>query len=156
MPSKEQTIESLKVKSYSYAEVKHLISHITCIEEGKDEIELMKQEIVKFKEDLLAERRPTHLKTGDCYIQPCGTKRRPCVVVKVLEDVVLAIPLSTTEDSLNLYPSNSRFLKSGWFSNQLITTKKEEALREYCGVYDNEKRVRKVIKVMKEFVNNSL
>jgi len=73
-----------------------------------------------------------------------------------MDDYVIAIPLSTTEDCLNLHPSSSRFFKSGWFGNQFITCKKEIALKEYAGQYDNPRRLNEASKKLKELVNNTI
>lgn len=139
MPSKEQIITSLNKTSYSKSEVQHLINSINSIQS-------------------LREPKIDYIKKYDYFLYESATnvKSRPFVVVKVLKDTVIAIPLSTTKDALNLIPSRSRILKEGYFSKQFLTVHKEVAIKNWVGIYDNTKLVDKAVKSLKEFLNSSL
>ena len=100
--------------------------------------------------------KPKYIKKGDVYVVSVGGKKRPVVVAKVLEDTVIGIPLSTTEDELNLCKSSSRFLGKGWFSKQLLSSKKTFALENWVGIYDNPKLLNKAISKLRIFYNNIL
>tara|TARA_R110000796_G_scaffold90732_1_gene194693 strand:- start:3 stop:419 length:417 start_codon:yes stop_codon:yes gene_type:complete len=100
--------------------------------------------------------KPTKLKKGDVYITQLGTKSRPVVICKVLGDVVLAIPLSTTENELTLTNSNSRFFGDNFFSKQVIMSTYEYAMEHYAGVFDNNTNLNKAVKMMKQFYNEVL
>lgn len=146
MPSKEQVLIGITKDRYSRAEVQHLINSITHIAAD-----------TKSKEDWENERKPRWIKMHDVFTtKDSNEKYRPYVVVKVLEDTVVAMPLSTTEDSLSLCPSRSRFLKDGFFSKQLITVQKGLAEKRWCGVYDNPKLVRKAIRELKKYTQSVL
>jgi len=136
MPSKEQVLATVKNEAHSGAMVKHLINSITSIET----------------------KRPVKLRKGDVIVKECftTTKKRPYVLIKVLKEFSLALPLSTTEDSLNLCESDSRFFRVGFFSNQLVTLKNQDALENFAGIYDNPRNLNKAVKIMKEFLDKNL
>ena len=100
--------------------------------------------------------KPKYLKKGDVYIAAVGNKRRPVVIAKILDDIVLGIPLSTTKDELNLYKSSSRFFKDGWFSKQLISASEQYAYDNWVGIYDNHKRLNIAVKKLKKLYTNFL
>jgi len=141
--TKEGAIACLKGNSYSAAEVKRLI------------------ESIDVKEKYQA---PKYLKVGDIYLNAIGggvdkfgnLKRRPCVIVSVKEDIVLSIPLTSTENSMCLVESKYRFGRDGFFTKSLIAANKEYALQNFCGIYDSPKRLRKVIREMKQYLNNTI
>ena len=97
-----------------------------------------------------------YLKKGDVYTAAVGSKKRPVVIAKILDDIVLGIPLSTTKDELNLYKSSSRFFKDGWFSKQLISASKQYAYDNWVGIYDNHKRLNIAVKELKKLYTNFL
>lgn len=100
--------------------------------------------------------KPKYLKKGDVYLASVGSKRRPVVIAKILDDIVLGIPLSTTKDELNLYKSSSRFFGNGWFAKQLISANKQYAYDNWVGIYDNHKRLNTAIKELKKLYTNFL
>jgi hypothetical protein len=99
-------------------------------------------------------KKPKYLKKGDIIKAMGGWKVRPCVVIKVDKDIVYAIPLSTTEDGINLCEANSRFLTENYFSKSIISVTKENALKNFVGVYDNPKNLNEAIKKVKENLIN--
>lgn len=129
---KNKVLESLKDKGYSYAEVKHLIGTIT--EVDKDP--------------------PTKYKAGDVFLAHVGVKKRPNCVVKVTDCLIFAIPMSTTEDCLNLSTYKSRFFGEGFFSSQLISASIEYVDENFIGVLDSPKDVRTAVLKLKELVKN--
>lgn len=139
MCTKNSVIEKLQNKNYSMAEVRHLIGTITKVETN----------------------RPKFLRKNDVIIRVGSAtraeqKRRPYVVIKVLKDKCLAMPLSTTEDELNLCESQSRFFGNGFFTSHIVTIKIEDALDNFAGVYDNPRLVNKAVREMKQFLTKSL
>lgn len=137
MPTRAETLANLNKSNYSKSEVTHLLNHITRLEKEDD--------------------KPRYIKKYDYFVtKDSNGKPRPYVVIKVLQDTVIAIPTSTTEDSLNLMESRSRFLGDGYFGKQLVTVKKDVVMERFAGVYDNPKLVRKAIKAIKEYLNSNL
>ena len=135
MPIKSELIEMVSVMSkqqFTKGEVK---SFINSVSSRPDE-------------------QPSKIKKGDVIYNEMGGKKRPCVVVKVFKDFVFMIPLSTTFDELNLIQSRSRFFKKGWFTKGVAVSKKEYAIQNFMGVYDNPKLLNKAIKLMKEEINS--
>lgn len=134
MASKESVLEGLKEKGYSFAEVKHIIGTITCVENCA----------------------PSEFKKGDVFIQKVGVKSRPVVIIAVEEDIVYGIPLSTTEDELNLCESSSRFFGEGFFSKTLVSASFEYIRGNFAGVYDNPKVVNKAIRELQKIAEKVL
>jgi hypothetical protein len=99
-------------------------------------------------------KKPKYIKKGDIIKAMGGWKVRPCVVIKVDKDIVYCIPLSTTEDGINLCKANSRFLTENYFSKSIISVTKENALKNFTGVYDNPKNLNEAIKKIKEKLIN--
>lgn len=136
---KNSVIERLQNKNYSMSEVKHLIGTITRVEKNRPKF-LRKNDVI--------------IRVGSGGSQEA--KKRPYVVIKVLEDKCIAMPLSTTEDELNLCESQSRFFGNGFFTSHIVTIKIEDALDNFAGVYDNPRLVNKAIREMKQFLTKSL
>lgn len=101
-------------------------------------------------------RPPSRLKKGDVFTDRVGSKVRPVVIAKVVGDTVTGIPLSTTEDELNLMESSSRFFGDSYFSKGIVVAKYSYAMEYFIGVYDNEKLLRKAIKESKKFLMDNL
>ena len=136
MPTKEQIMKDLDdsgKNNYSVKEVKAIVSSLK-------------------KEP----QKPETLKKGDIYVTNIGGKKRPVVICNVVGDVVVGIPLSTTEDSLNLMQFNSRFCGENFFTKQVVTSTYEHALENFSGVFDNNAALTKAAKLMKEFYNEVL
>ena len=134
MPTKKSIIFDLThspKQSYSPSEVRSLVNSVNMIKEPA--------------------RPPLRLKKGDVYVSYVGAKKRPVVICKVIGDIVIGVPLSTTENELNLMKSKSRFFGDGYFSKQFVTSTYEFAMENFTGVYDNEKLLRKAIKELKKF-----
>lgn len=129
MPTKEEIIEGLKSKMYSHSEVEEMVQSVS------------------------TKNIPSRFKKGDVVVVASGYKHRPAVVVKVHETTITLIPLSSTEDDLNLTPYKSRFFGEGWFGKYIITLGKEFAFKYFVGVFDNSRDLNKAIKAIKEYVN---
>jgi len=132
MANKNKVLESLKDKAYSFAEVKHLIGTITEVDKES----------------------PTKYKAGDVFLAHVGVKKRPNCIIKVTDCLIFAIPMSTTEDCLNLTTYKSRFFGEGFFSSQLISASIEYVDENFVGVLDSPKDVRTAILKLKELVEN--
>lgn len=136
MPNKQEVLNNIQNVAYSAAQVKHLIGSITSIE-GK-----------------FSTLVPLTLKRGDVWREACNIdKKRPIVCVKVLKDIVIGIPLSTTKDHYFLHDSKSRFFGEGYFVNQIVTSTHKNALDNFCGVYDNPKMLNDACRQMRIFLN---
>lgn len=101
-------------------------------------------------------QKPSSLKKGDVYVSNVGGKKRPVVICKVAGDAVVGIPLSTTEDPLNLIPFNSRFCGENYMTRQIITSTYEHAMENFTGVFDNNTAINKAMRELKEFYNEIL
>lgn len=129
-------INELKVKQYGYNDVKEILESITAV--GTSRI------------------RPTILKKGDVFRAFTGKKNRYHCVVKVIKDVVVTIPMSTTNDCITLSPFNSRFFGENYFGTCLTTHCLDEALDNFCGVLEDIKSLNIAIKDLKQFINKNL
>lgn len=102
----------------------------------------------------------TKLKKGDVFSYAYGKdvnkKPRPAVIVKVLDEIVLAIPLSTNPGHMELCESKSRFFRDCWFTKHLISCHIDVAKERFLGVYDNPKRLNRAIKELSIFINQNL
>lgn len=136
MPSKKQILKEIDdtgSKTFTKSEVKAIVNSL-------------KKEISK----------PDRLKKGDVYVSSVGGKRRPVVICRVLGDIVIGIPLSTTEDVLNLMPFESRFVGHHFMTKQLITSTYEHAMENFTGVFDNNRAINKAVKELKKFYDEVL
>ena len=129
-------INELKVKQYGYNDVKGILESITAV--GISKI------------------RPTTLKKGDVFRAFTGKKNRHHCVIKVTKDVVIAIPMSTTDDCITLSPFSSRFFGENYFGTCLTTHCLEEALGNFCGVLEDIKSLNRAVKELKQFLNENL
>jgi len=100
---------------------------------------------VKVLINSIAERKspPLKLKKGDVISINGGVKKRPCVIIKIINGVTYSIPLSTTEDELNLIPFENRFFGHGWFSRSLVTCIYSVAISQFIGVFDDNRTLNK-------------
>lgn len=134
MPSKQRVLEDIdKIDkpSVSVAMLRHFVTSVTM------EIE-----------------PPKYYKKGDVIQFEAGLKPRPCVIVKLEEEIVYAIPLSSTCDEINLCESRSRFFGRGFFSKTIVAIKTKYCNEHYLGIYDNPKLLNKAIKLLKQEINN--
>lgn len=97
---------------------------------------------------------PTQIKKGDVIVMAQGSKNRPCVVVKILKDAtVMFIPLTSTDNVHCLAPYNSRFFGEGCFSKAFDVCTHEKAVKNFVGVFDNNKDLNIAIKELKQYIN---
>lgn len=131
---KNDIIETIEdSKTYKGKEVKGLISSVTA-------------DVIK----------PFNLKRGDVFKNNVGRKKRPCVVINIIDDIVLGIPLTTTEDSLSIGDYDSRFLGKGSFTKQIISVPFEYALNNYFTILDDDESLDNIHRQIKEFYNKHL
>lgn len=131
MATKTKVLEDLKDKTYSFSEIKHIIGTITHVETAT----------------------PSVFKVGDLYAATVGTKRRPVAIIKVTDCLIYGIPLSTTEDCLNLSTYKSRFCGEGFFSAQLVSAPVEYVKDNFIGVLDSPKDLKTAVLKLKELVD---
>lgn len=132
MPTREELIQSLSKDKYTVSEVKHLIKGV--------------------KKD--RPNQPTKLKKGDILSLNLFGKCRPVIVVKEIKNYCIVIPMSSTEDSLNIHSFNSRFYGEGYFNMQLLTLKLEHMQDKFIGVLDDNKNLNIAIKKLRQYYNN--
>ncbi len=129
-------INELKVKQYGYNDVKEILESITATGESKT--------------------KPTKLKKGDVFRAYTGKKNRFHCVVKVVGEVVVAIPMSTTEDCITLAPFNSRFFGENFFGTCLTTHCLEDVYLNFCGILEDNKSLNEAVNLLKDFVNKNI
>ena len=92
-------------------------------------------------------------KKGDVYVSYCGTKKRPCVVVKILKDVVVGIPLTSGENIHSSVPRKCRFFGEGYLGKTIDIASKEYVQSYFAGVFEDKKAIKEALENIKEFVN---
>lgn len=130
MPTKQELIESLDKPSYGMKEVKHLLHSVANTRVNP----------------------PSVLKKGDVFAMGLCGKVRPLVIVKVRNELVYAIPISSTQDALNLGPATSRFFGVGYFTRSIQCQTVEKAKEHFIGVYDNPRNLNDAIEALRELL----
>lgn len=98
---------------------------------------------------------PQSLKKGDVISLDVGHKRRPSVVIRVREDVVISIPLTSQADCKQaLFEGTSRFFSGGWFTNSYEVTEYEFARSRFLGVFDNRADLNNAIKELDKYIKS--
>ena len=96
---------------------------------------------------------PISIKKEDVYVSYCGAKKRPCVVVKILKDVVVGIPLTSGENIHSSVPYKCRFFNEGFLCNTIDIASKEHVKTYFAGVFEDKKAIKEALENIKEFVN---
>ena len=96
---------------------------------------------------------PISIKKGDVYVSYCGTKKRPCVVVKILKDVVVGIPLTSGENIHSSVPYKCRFFNEGYLGKTIDIASKEYVQSYFAGVFEDKKAIKEALENINEFVN---
>ena len=96
---------------------------------------------------------PVSFKKGDVYVSYCGTKSRPCVIVKVFKDFVVGIPLTSGENIHSSVPYKCRFFGEGYLGKTIDIASKEYVQSYFVGVFEDKKAIKLAIENIKEFVN---
>ena len=102
------------------------------------------------------DQTPSVLKKGDVFTSFCGVKKRPCVITKVKNGIVFAIPLTSNENAHSLIKYNSRFLGEGWFCNTYIVATEEHVRGNFIGVFDGTKSLNEGIKALREYIKKNI
>lgn len=131
---KKTLLESIdESKTYKAKEVKNLINSVSA-------------EVTK----------PLNLARGDVFLNNVGRKKRPCVVINIVENLVLAVPLTTTSDDMAFEEYSSRFLGVGCFTKQIISVPFDYALNNYITILDDIGALDAVHQKLKDFYNKYL
>ena len=110
-------------------------------------------EIIKRIQDAKFEGyKPDKLRKGDVIVLPIGVKTRPCTIIKVLKDIVVALPVTSSENNHNVTPYNSRFFGEGHFSNDIVTCNLDLAKDKFVGILDDKESLNIAISNLKKFV----
>ena len=96
--------------------------------------------------------KPDKLRKGDVIVLPVGVKTRPCTIIKVLKDIVVALPMTSSENNHNVTPYNSRFFGKGHFSNDMVTCNLDLAKDKFVGILDDKESLNIAISNFKKFV----
>ena len=96
---------------------------------------------------------PISIKKGDVYVSYCGAKKRPCVVVKILKDVVVGIPLTSGENIHSSVPYKCRFFGDGFLGKTIDIASKEYVQTYFAGVFEDKGAIKEALENIKEFVN---
>ena len=96
---------------------------------------------------------PVSLKKGDVYVSYCGTKKRPCVIVKVFKDFVVGIPLTSGENIHSSVPYKCRFFGEGFLGKTIDIASKEYVKTYFAGVFEDKKAIKEALENIKEFMN---
>jgi len=134
MPIKSEVLASITKNNYSQGEVKQLV---TSVSSG-------------------IKTAPTYFKRGDVYYAGVGAKRRPAVIIKVVNDMVFAIPVTHEDGGYVLLEFESRFLGKGFFTTNVVSAPISYVKDNFLGVFDNAKVLSKAINVLKSLLNNVL
>lgn len=134
MPSKEEVLNSIQpTQQYLGSFVREKIESITTT---------------------FVKRRPSVVKVGDVYRAFQGVKVRPLVVVKILKDVIISVPLTSTENIHNSgIPYKCRFFGEGFFCKTYDLTSKELVIENFVGVLEDKKAIRQIKNEIKEFTS---
>ena len=110
-------------------------------------------EVIKRIQDAKFEGyKPDKLRKGDVIVLPIGVKTRPCAIIKVLKDMVVALPMTSSENNHSVTPYNSRFFGEGHFSNDMTTCYIDVAKDKFVGILDDKESLNIAISNFKKFV----
>lgn len=96
--------------------------------------------------------RPETIQRGDMFLQRIGTKFRPCVVIRVMEESVLYVPLTTTNNCNAIMECTSRFFKGSYFTNSVLTCPLDHVFSYFIGVYGRNSDIPKLKRVLKKYL----
>ena len=96
--------------------------------------------------------KPDKLRKGDVIVLPIGVKTRPCAIIKVLKDMVVALPMTSSENNHSVIPFNSRFFGEGHFSNDITTCYIDVVKEKFVGILDDKESLNIAISNLKKFV----
>lgn len=97
---------------------------------------------------------PSKFKKGDCYTSYNGTKKRPCVIVKVLKTHVIGIPLTSDDNIHASIPFNCRFKGKGYFTNTIDIAENIYVRNNFAGIFEDKKAIKLAIESVKQIVNS--
>lgn len=89
---------------------------------------------------------------GDVVTHNVSGKVRPCVIIGITGAIVFMIPLSTTEDEMNLGAFKHRILGDQFFSKGIITTHYNVAIKAYMCTFGVNKQLKEAIKLAKQSI----
>lgn len=95
---------------------------------------------------------PLRLKKGDVFKYTDHFKSRPCVIYKIIGDLCVCIPLSTTKDEMSIHNYNSRFFGNNYFSKSILFFKKKEVETRILGILDDNKNLNIAYKMIKDLL----
>lgn len=109
--------------------------------------------------DILVEKdinKPDKLRKGDVITAYSGAKARPSIIIKVKDDYVISISLTSSKNPNSLCESDSRFFGRGFFCKSYEVTPLTQAYERFIGVYDNPRMLNNAIKELRLFINKNI
>ncbi len=100
--------------------------------------------------------KPNKLKKGDVITAYSGAKSRPSIIIKVKEDYVISMSLTSSKNPNSLCESDSRFFGKGFFCKSYEVTPLSQAFERFIGVYDNPKVLNNAIRELRLFINKNI
>lgn len=137
MPTKQEVLDSLNKGSYGLAEVKALVHSVKSAEPSHT--------------------LPKMVRKGDVFIYQLGAKKRPVVVYKVKDGLAYGMPLSTTQDEMNLRECKaSRFffdnVQQNFFSKGVVVVKVDVVMENFCFVYEHKREIDLAVKELRKLI----
>lgn len=131
--TKEEQLERIEEnRTYTGKNVKHLIKDLRFSPTIADDFKFKKGDVVLIKD--------------------CISKNRPAAVIERRDDVVILIPMTSSEHELTIGSYKSRFFGEGYFTPQLLALQESKAKECFVGVLDDNKGLNQSIQKVKEFL----
>lgn len=130
MPTKQEVLKSIEDRSYYGKEVRHII---TSISKTQQPSQFPLQSVRK----------------GDVFLYDRIDKVRPCVVIKVIKDMCIALSMSTTKNWMNLGQFNCRQFGQNYFNMNVFLVESSYVRNQFVGIMSDRKSLNESIKLLK-------
>lgn len=129
MPSKQEVLKTIEDRTYYGKEVRHLITSIS------------KTPTLSFP--------ITTVRKGDVFTYDRIDKTRPCVVIKVIKDICIALSMSTTKNWMNLGKFKCRQFGENYFNMNMFLVESSYVRKHFLGIMSYRKGLNESIKLLK-------
>jgi hypothetical protein len=104
------------------------------------------------------QRKVEEVEINDFFSYSVAKVPHPCVIFAMDEHCVWGIITSTNSSGChNISPiEGSRLLGKGWWTNTIICTTKDAALKHWLGIFDNPPEIRRAVKLLEEYYKKLL
>lgn len=101
--------------------------------------------------------KPIEIKKFDIVTAMVYNCPHPCLVYKVVGDKVYAFGMTTKVNESGVFTfQQSRFFENNTLTNTLVTLTKEEAIKNFAGVFDNRRAANQGFKTIEDFYKQLL